>query len=60
MWEFLFPLVAKKDGERAVFLVSCLGGAVLRHAIPEADDITETTEFEWSPEPFDFFVRLAY
>lgn len=55
VWEFLFPLIAKKDGERAVFLVSCLGGAVSRHAIPEADDITETSPFE-NPfvEPVDF------
>ncbi|XP_068672887.1 NLR family CARD domain-containing protein 3-like [Montipora foliosa] len=49
VWEFLFPLVAKKDCERAVFLVSCFGGAVSRHAISGADDITETTQFEKSP-----------
>ncbi|XP_067016976.1 NLR family CARD domain-containing protein 3-like isoform X2 [Acropora muricata] len=41
VWEFLFPLVAKKDGERAVFLVSCLGVSS-RHAIPEA--IAETPD----------------
>ena len=39
VWAFLFPLVAKKDGERAVFLVSCLCVSS-RHAIPEA--IAET------------------
>ena len=40
VWKFLFPFVAKKDGERAVFLVSCLG-ASSRHAIPETNnDIT--------------------
>ena len=49
VWEFLFPLVAKMDGERAVFLVSCLGVASSRHAIPEVNsDITETTQFEIS------------
>ena len=41
VWEFLFTLVAKKDGERAVFLVSCLGVSS-RHAIPEA--IAETPD----------------
>ena len=41
VWEFLFPLVVKKDGERAVFLVSCLGVSS-RHAIPEA--IAETPD----------------
>ena len=46
VWKFLFPLVAKKDGERAVFLVSCLGAAVSRHVIPEPKcDITEITRF---------------
>ena len=25
VWKFLFPLVARKDGEKALFLVSCLG-----------------------------------
>ncbi|XP_067055959.1 protein NLRC3-like [Acropora muricata] len=52
VWELLFPLVAKKDGERAVFLVSCLGGAVSCHSKPEVNDITETTQFtnsiEWT------------
>ncbi|XP_044178772.1 protein NLRC3-like [Acropora millepora] len=52
VWELLFPLVAKEDGERAVFLVSCLGGAVSCHSIPEVNDITETTQFtnsiEWT------------
>ena len=37
VWKFLFPLVAKKDGERAVFLVSCLG-ASSRHAIPQTNN----------------------
>ncbi|XP_015777517.1 PREDICTED: protein NLRC3-like [Acropora digitifera] len=46
VWKFLFPLVAKKHGERGVFLVSCLGAAVSRHSIPEVNDITETTQFE--------------
>ena len=51
VWEFLFVLlVAKKDGERAVFLVSCLGDAFSRHSIPEVNDITETTQFENSIE----------
>ena len=50
VWEFLFPLVAKKDGERAVFLVSCLGAVVCGHAIPEPkNDITIITWFS-SPE----------
>ncbi|XP_015753963.1 PREDICTED: NACHT, LRR and PYD domains-containing protein 3-like [Acropora digitifera] len=41
LWEFLFPLVGKKDGEKAVFLISCLGAAVSLHAIPEPkNDIT--------------------
>ena len=45
VWKFLFPLVAKIDGERAVFLVSCLGAAVSRHATPEPNnDVTETTQ----------------
>ena len=50
VWKFLFPLVAKKDGERAVFLVSCLGDAFSRHSIPEVNDVTETTQFENSIE----------
>ena len=46
VWEFLFPLVAKKDGDRAVFLVSCLG-ASSRHSIPEAkNDIEEITDLK--------------
>ena len=45
VWKFLFPFVAKKDGERAAFLVSCLGMSI-RHAIPEPkNDITEITRF---------------
>ena len=50
VWKFLFPLVARKDGERGVFLVSCLGAAVSLHSIPEVNDITETTQFENSIE----------
>ncbi|XP_067016042.1 protein NLRC3-like [Acropora muricata] len=50
VWKFLFPMVAKKDDERAVFLVSCLGGACSRHSIPEVNDITETTQFKNSIE----------
>ena len=46
VWKFLFPLVARKDGERGVFLVSCLGAAFSRHSIPEVNDITETTQFD--------------
>ena len=45
VWKFLFPMVAKKDGERAVFLASCLGASLI-HTIPEPkSDITETTQF---------------
>ena len=50
VWEFLLQLVAKKDGERAVFLVSCLGAAFLRLSIPEVNEITETWQFEDSIE----------
>ncbi|XP_067056240.1 protein NLRC3-like [Acropora muricata] len=50
VWKFLFPLVAKKDGERAVFLVSCFGGAFSRHSIPGVNDVTETTQYENSVE----------
>ena len=53
VWKFLFPLVARKDGERAVFLVSCLGAAFSRHSVPEVNEITETTQFENSIE-WDF------
>ena len=52
VWKFLLPLVAMKDEERAVFLFSCLGGAVSRHSIPEVSDITQTTQFENSIKPF--------
>mgnify|MGYP002259947069 CR=1 FL=1 len=46
VWKFLFLLVAKKDGERAVFLVSCLGTVVSSHVIPEPkNDITEMRVF---------------
>ncbi|XP_044166490.1 protein NLRC3-like [Acropora millepora] len=47
VWKFLFPLVAKKDGERAVFVVSCLAGAVSRHAIPKPKKVirSETLSF---------------
>jgi len=48
VWEFLFQLVAKKDGERALFLVSCLGGSMSRHKITEENnDISKTTHFEY-------------
>ncbi|XP_015775651.1 PREDICTED: protein NLRC3-like [Acropora digitifera] len=50
VWEFLPQLVAKKDGERGVFLVSCLGASFLRHSIPEINEITETWQFENSIE----------
>ncbi|XP_015766765.1 PREDICTED: nucleotide-binding oligomerization domain-containing protein 2-like [Acropora digitifera] len=46
VWKFLFPMVSKMDGERAVFLVSCLAGAVSRDSIPEENDITETAQFQ--------------
>ena len=52
VWKFLFPLVAKKDGERAVFLVSCLGSAVSHHAIPEANNDITSESFP------DFFSRV--
>ena len=56
VWKFLFPLVAKKDGERALFLVSCLGRVSSRLAIPEPpDDITETTPFD---RPGNFFLDV--
>ncbi|XP_044166845.1 LOW QUALITY PROTEIN: nucleotide-binding oligomerization domain-containing protein 1-like [Acropora millepora] len=48
--KFLFPLVARRDGERGVFLVSCLGAAFSSHSLPEVNDITETTQFENSIE----------
>ena len=48
VWKFLFPLVAKKDGERAVFIVSCLGGAFSRHSVPEVNDITKTMQFDFN------------
>ena len=58
VWKFLFQLVAKKDGERAVFLVSCLGVS-LRRTIPEPkSDITRTTWFKSPRQLFlDNFVR---
>ncbi|XP_044179145.1 protein NLRC3-like [Acropora millepora] len=59
VWKFLFQLVvAKKDFERAVFLVSCLG-ASSRLAIPEPkNDITRTTRFKSPRELFsDNFIR---
>ena len=47
VWKFLFPLVAKKAGERAVFVVSCLAGAVSRHTIPKPKKVirSETLSF---------------
>ncbi|XP_067016979.1 protein NLRC3-like [Acropora muricata] len=53
VWKFLFPLVEKKDGERAVFLVSCLGAAVSRHSIPEPKN--DITEIAWFKRPVNFF-----
>ena len=55
LWKFLFPLVAKKDGERAVFLVSWLGGTFSRYALPE---IVETTVFCFY-EAFDWELELS-
>ena len=53
VWKFLFPLVAKKDRERAVFLVSCLGAVLSRHVIREPkNDITEMRRFESPVELF--------
>ena len=46
VWKFLFSMVSKMDSERAVFLVSCLGGAVSRDSIREENDITETAQFQ--------------
>ena len=59
VWKFLFQLVAKKDCERAVFLVSCLGAAGLSHARPKPrNDITRTMRFKSTRERFsDNFVR---
>ena len=62
VWKFLFLLVAKKDGERTVFLVSCLGTVVSRHVIPEPkNDITEISRFKTPEEIFsvinDFYMR---
>ena len=56
VWKFLFLLlVAKKDGERTVFLVSCLGTVVSRHVIPEPkNDITEMSWFKTPLEIFSF------
>ena len=55
VWKFLFLLVAKKDGERAVFLVSCLGAVVSRHVIPEPkNDITEMSRFKTPEKIFSF------
>ena len=53
VWKFLFLLVAKKDGERAVFLVSCLGAVVSRHVIPEPkNDVTEMSCFKSPAQVF--------
>ena len=60
VWKFLFPLVVKKDGERAVFLVSCLGGAVSRHAIPDANnDITSKGFPDFFSKVFDWGLELS-
>ena len=53
VWKFLFLLVAKKDGERAVFLVSCLGAVVSRHVIPEPKN--DITEMSWFQSPLELF-----
>ena len=53
VWKFLFLLVAKKDGERAVFLVSCLGAFVSRHVIPEPKN--DITEMSWFQSPLELF-----
>ena len=55
VWKFLFLLVAKKDGERTVFLVSCFGTVVSRHVILEPkNDITEMSRFKNPREIFSF------
>ena len=62
VWKFLFPMVAKMDGEKAVFLVSCLGVSS-RHAIPEPKyDITRTTRFKcpWTQLVENFFVHELF
>ena len=56
VWKFLFLLVAKKDGERAVFLVSCLGAVVSRHVIPEPKN--DITEMNWFQSPLEIFPLL--
>ncbi|XP_067056266.1 protein NLRC3-like isoform X1 [Acropora muricata] len=56
VWKFLFLLVAKKDGERAVFLVSCLGAVVSRHVIPEPKN--DITEMNWFQSPLELFPVL--
>lgn len=53
VWEFLFLLIVKKDGERVVFFVLCFGGVVLCYVIFEVDDIIEILLFE------NFFVELV-
>ena len=59
VWKFLFPFVAKKDSERAVFLVSCLGMS-LRHPIPEANnDITSERLPYVFNEAFDWELELS-
>ena len=62
VWKFLFPMVAKMDGEKAAFLVSCLGVSS-RHAIPEPKyDITRTTRFKcpWTHFVENFFVHELF
>ena len=59
VWKFLFPLVAKKDGERAVFLVSLLG-ASSRHAIPETNnDITSVRRTHDFDKAFHWALMLS-
>ena len=57
VWNFLFPLVAKKDDEKALFLVSCFV-ASSRLAIREPkNDITETT---WFKSPQELFPNTSF
>ena len=46
VWKFLFQLVAKKSGEIAIFLVSCLGAYMSNHPIHEANNDTALTNDE--------------
>ena len=55
LWKFLFLLVAKKDGERGVFLVSCLGAAVSRHRTRAPKNKVKVTRFKGPREAFSIF-----